>query len=53
MPEGLLASDTSVHRIATRLNITGDGFLHSHRHENLKSYIVFLYGELLIDTYDD
>jgi hypothetical protein len=34
-----------VHRRATRRNIPEDTILHSHRRENLKSYIVFLYGE--------
>jgi hypothetical protein len=28
-----------------RTHIPEDGILHSHRYENLKSYIVFLYGE--------
>jgi hypothetical protein len=27
---------------ATRRNIPGDAILHSHRHENLKSYIISL-----------
>jgi hypothetical protein len=30
---------------ATRRNIPEDTILHSHRLENFKSYIVFLYGE--------
>jgi hypothetical protein len=30
---------------ATRRNMSVDGILHSHRRENLESYIVFLYGE--------
>jgi hypothetical protein len=32
-------SETSVRITATQLNILQDGILHSHRRENLKSYI--------------
>jgi hypothetical protein len=36
------SSETSVHTRSTRRHIPEDGILHSHRHENLKSYILFL-----------
>jgi hypothetical protein len=40
MMEALRSSETSVLIIATRRNIREESILHSHRHENLKSYIV-------------
>jgi hypothetical protein len=33
-------SEMSVHIISTRRHIPEDGILHSHRHENLKSYAI-------------
>jgi hypothetical protein len=39
MMEALSSSETSVPARATRRKIPEDGILHSHRRENLKSYI--------------
>jgi hypothetical protein len=35
------SSETSGYTSSTRRNIPEDGILHSHRRENLKSYVIF------------
>jgi hypothetical protein len=37
--EAIRSSETSVNKISTRHHTPEDGILHSHRRENLKSYI--------------
>jgi hypothetical protein len=43
--EEICSSETPVLARTTRPNVPEDGTHHSHHCENLKSYIVFLYGE--------
>jgi hypothetical protein len=40
MMEAIRSSETPVRTRATRLNFTDDGIPHSHRRENLKSYVI-------------
>jgi hypothetical protein len=47
MKEALRSSETSVPKRATRRNNPEDAILHSHRRENLKSYIVLTDWTLL------
>jgi hypothetical protein len=39
--KAILSSEKSFHTRSTRRHIPEDDILHSHRHENLKSYIFF------------
>jgi hypothetical protein len=44
--ETIRSSETSVLTTTTQHQIPENDFLHIHRRENLKSYIVFLYKEV-------
>jgi hypothetical protein len=50
MMEALSSSDTSVLKRATRRNIPEDAILHSHRRENLKSYIAINWLDYVTET---
>jgi hypothetical protein len=43
--ETIRSSEMSVHTRSTRRHIPEDGIVHSHRRENLKSYIITLIRE--------
>jgi hypothetical protein len=47
MMEALSSSETSVFTTAARRNISEDDILHSHRRENLKSYIQVIVYEIM------
>jgi hypothetical protein len=51
MKEALRSFETSVLTKATRPNIPEDTTLHSHRREDLKSYIVLLFEDEMLSKY--
>jgi hypothetical protein len=51
MKEALSSSETSVLTRATRLNIPEDVILHSHRRDNLKSYLLNIILNIVNNVY--
>jgi hypothetical protein len=48
--EAIHSPETSVHTRSTRRHIPEDGILHSHRREDLKSYIIIIIIIIIISS---